>query len=428
VCLWEPGRNATEEFVLVHTPEAIDAWAAELRQRFGGRPVAICLEQTKGALIYALLKYDFMVLFPLAPARLASYRNATTSSGAKGDATDAALLCDYLCRHQEQLRQWKPDDPLTRQLGLLVEGRRKAVDLRTQMSNQLKSILKCYFPQAIDWVGRKLSSTLACDFLQRWPTLEAVQRQRPATLRKFYHAHNCRQAEVVAHRLAAIAEARPLTNDAAVIDCAVLAVRMLTVQLPGLEEAIATYDATIAELMGRHPDAHIFHSLPGAGPAMAPRLLAAFGTDRNRFDSSETMQKYSGIAPVTKASGKYKTVQRRWACPKFLRQSFHEFADHSTKQSAWARAYYLLQRERGTRHHAAIRALAFKWIRVIFRCWQDRRPYDESVYLQSLQARNSPLLAYLQKEIPSELTTCSPAVDALSVDVHKMLQETSPTP
>ena len=107
------------------------------------------------------------------------------------------------------------------------------------------------------------------------------------------------------------------------------------------------------------------------------------------------MQNLSGIAPVTKRSGKQCVVQRRWACPKFLRQTFHEFAQHSIGQATWARAYYQLQRARGKGHHAAVRALAYKWIRVLFACWKTRTPYDESRYLEQLRRQQSPLLAYL---------------------------------
>jgi hypothetical protein len=108
---------------------------------------------------------------------------------------------------------------------------------------------------------------------------------------------------------------------------------------------------------------------------LAPRLLAAFGSQRDRYGSAEEVQKHSGIAPVMERSGKKKWVHFRWACPKFLRQSFHEWAGHSISQSAWARAYYQQQRGRGKDHHAAVRALAFKWIRILYRCWQDRVAY-----------------------------------------------------
>jgi hypothetical protein len=103
------------------------------------------------------------------------------------------------------------------------------------------------------------------------------------------------------------------------------------------------------------------------------------------------MQCYSGIAPVRVASGKTQTIHFRRACPKFLRQTFHEYALHSLQKSEWARAYYQLQRDRHKSHHAAVRALAYKWIRIIFRCWKDGKPYDEATYLQSQRRRSATL-------------------------------------
>jgi len=130
----------------------------------------------------------------------------------------------------------------------------------------------------------------------------------------------------------------------------------------------------------------------GAGSVYAPRLLTALGTDRSRWDSAADLQCHSGIAPVTEKSGKSCWVHRRLACSNFVRQTFHEFAAQSIRYSTWARAYYDQMRGRGLRHPAAIRALAFKWIRIIYRCWKDQKPYDEEVYLQSLRAKQSPLI------------------------------------
>jgi hypothetical protein len=123
--------------------------------------------------------------------------------------------------------------------------------------------------------------------------------------------------------------------------------------------------------------------------------LVAFGSDRQRFAGPGDVQTYSGIAPVTRRSGRSAGVYRRTACPRFLRQTFHEFAGHSIPRSAWAGAYYRLQRARGHGHHAAVRSLAFKWIRVIYRCWKERTPYDEATYLAALKRKGAPLLAYL---------------------------------
>jgi transposase len=395
VCLLDVATQEPQHFVLTHTPEAIDDWAAELRQRFGGRPVGICLEQSRGALVYALMKYEHLVLFPLNPSRLKNFRSAVTNSGAKDDPTDAQFLLEYLVHHRQHLTPWKPDDPLTRQIGLLVEQRRQAVELRKRLANRMRSSLKQYFPQALSWTGDALHSRLSCDFFIQWPTLTAVQKASPQTLRKFFYGHRYRNEAGLKERLQQIREARPLTTDVALQAGQALTVTLLARQLRELNHALAEFDRELARLMAQHPDAAIFTSFPGAGEALAPRLLAAFGSDRRRLDSPAARQNLSGIAPVTKRSGRSTVVQRRYACSRFLRQTFHEFAGHSLPQSPWAMAFYQLHRAQGQRHHTAVRALAFKWIRILFRCWQDRVPYDESRYLDALQRRGAPLLKYL---------------------------------
>jgi transposase len=389
-----------EQRELAHTPEAIDAWACELRQRFGGRPVAVCFEQTHGAIAYALLKYDFLVLFPLPPARLTKYREAFTGSGAKDDPTDAALLLDYLRQHRNRLRAWRPDSPQTRELRLLAEYRRDAVDQRTRLTNQLTAVLKLYFPQALVLVGEEVSTPLASDFLSRWTTLESAQKATPDALRKFYWAHFCRSAQRIQERLDLLESAQPITNDRAIIQSSILRVRCLVSQIRALAKAIGDFELRICQLMQQHPDAALFQEVPGAGDALAPRLLAAFGSDRERFNSAQELQTLSGAAPVTKRSGKRCTVHRRWACPKFLLQTFHEFAGCSVPRSVWAAAFYDQQRAAGKGHHAAIRSLAFKWIRVLFRCWKTRTPYSEARYLDCLRKRNAPLLKFL-KPLPT---------------------------
>jgi transposase len=323
---------------------------------------------------------------------LAKYRAALHPSGAKDDPSDAQLLMQFLREHHQHLRRWQPDDEQTRRIGLLAETRRRLVDERTRLGNWLESQLKQHFPLALELVTSHVHAEWFLKLLAKWPTLKALKRAAPNALARLLPGRKDRVQE----RLRQIRQAQPLITDAALLDAGGLLVKSLVPQLQGLNEAIAEYDRQLAAAMQHHPDAPLFQSLPGAGPVMAPRLLAAFGSDRGRLASAAELQRYSGIAPVTKRSGKAKSVHRRWACPKFLRQTFHEFADHSRKYCRWAMAYYRLQREhRHKGHHASLRALAFKWIRVLFRCWQHRLPYNEIRYLAQLQQKNSPLLAYL---------------------------------
>jgi Transposase IS116/IS110/IS902 family len=125
--------------------------------------------------------------------------------------------------------------------------------------------------------------------------------------------------------------------------------------------------------------------------------MVALGTQRDRYASAGNLQSFSGIAPVKEASGHTQWVHFRWACPKFLRQTFHEWAACSIAQCEWAKAYYEQQKARGKPHHVAVRALAFKWMRILYRCWKDRQPYREEIYLASLAKRRTAMVAALAK-------------------------------
>ena len=383
--------NGTLEHVeLEQKPDVLHAWVTQLQERFAGGPVAIAIEQRKGAVVNALMLYDFLVLYPINPKALARYREAFRTSRAKDDPADSQLLLDLVVRHRDHLRAWVPDTMEARKLQLLCEQRRKLVNQRVALTNRLTSLLKQYFPQALEWVG-DLASLQGCDFLGLWPNLAALQAARPSSIRKFYQAHNCRKGSVIEARLAAIKTARSLTTDPAIVEPLSLAVQTYATQVHALIRAIEAFDDRIAQVFAQHADHDLFASFPGAGDVCAPRLAAAFGTDRARWASASELQSYSGIGPVTERSGKTIWVHHRLACPKFVKQTFHEFADQSIRFSTWARAYYDQQRARGNEHHAALRALAYKWIRILFRCWKDRKPYNENLYVQALRRRGSPL-------------------------------------
>jgi transposase len=283
----------------------------------------------------------------------------------------------------------------TRTLDRLVRFRRATVDRRTQLTLQLQAALKEYFPQALRWAGDDLATPLAGEFLSRWPTLPALQRARPATIRQFYTSHNGRRMARITERLAEIATATPLTRDPAILESSARYVQGLARQLLALGPSLTALDDAIAQRVAAHPDAALFTAVPGAGAALAPRLLVAFGTDRTRFPTAADLQKSAGIAPVTVRSGTQCRVHWRWATSTFLRQTFQEFAHHSIQQCQWARAFYQQQRHRGKTHHAAVRSLAFKWIRILWRCWQDHVPYDDARYERALTAHGSPLATQL---------------------------------
>jgi transposase len=391
VCLQATGTERREFLILEHRPEAIDAWVHTLRTRFNGQPVAVCLELNKGPIVSALRQYDFLVLFPVNPLTVAKYREAFTPSRAKDDPTDAELQVELLLKHRDKRTPLAPQSAMMRTLAQLVEHRRRLVGDKVRLTHRLTSALKNYFPHVLQWFP-DTDTVLFCDFLSRWPTLKAAQLARRTTLEAFFRAHHVRAAEVIASRIQAIKSALALTTDDGVITPNALLVQALIAQLRVTLQAIADCDTAIAQRAQEHPDFPLFDALPGAGAVFAPRLLVAFGEQRERFTSAEDLQKYAGIAPVTERSGKKSWVHWRLQCPTFLRQTFVEWAAASTRHSFWAQVYYQQQREKGKAHQAAVRALAFKWIRILSRCWQDRTPYDESVYLQALKRRSAPFL------------------------------------
>jgi transposase len=393
VCLSLPGSDAREQSVIEHRPAAIESWARGLRERFNGAPVAVCIELAQGPIVSALLEHDFFVLFPVNPTTLARYRRAFTTSRAKDDPSDAEVAVDILTRHRDKLTRLQQEAPAMRMLRRLVEGRRDLVQDRVRLTNRITHLLKEYFPQVLQWFRDK-ETTVFADFVERWPTLMAAQRARRETLVAFFHAHNVRKTPIIEKRVEAIRSERPLTSDKAVIEPSSLMVTALLPQLRALCAAIARLDTEIAHICESLPDHKLFASLPGAGPVFSARLLAAFGERRERFPNAAALQMLTGIAPVTERSGNKHWVHWRWACPKFLRQSFVEWTAETVTRSFWARAFYDSHRAKGASHNATIRALAFKWIRILFRCWVDRTPYDESRYLLALQKRHSPILKF----------------------------------
>jgi hypothetical protein len=157
--------------------------------------------------------------------------------------------------------------------------------------------------------------------LERWPTLQAAQRARKDTLEAFFRTSNVRRTATIKRRIDAIREESPLHSDDAVTVPARMLVDALLPQLRALSASIVRFDEEIARLAPQLPDYELFAALPGAGPTLAPRLLAAFGERRERFPDATALQKFAGIAPVIERSGNKSWVHWRYSCSKFLRQT-----------------------------------------------------------------------------------------------------------
>jgi transposase len=378
-----------QESTLPQSAESLHQWLGSLAKRFGARPVALAIEASRGPVIHALLQYPWLVIYPINPLTSARYRKAFTPSGASDDLPDARVLLELVRDHAAKLRPLQAQDPQTVELSGLVETRRHLVDQRTQVLNQLTSLLRSYYPQALQLLG-DLDTDLAVDFLSRWPELIALKAAKPGVIKRFFYAHNLRRPELLQERLRLIGQARALTTEESRVHVAVLHLRCLLDQLRALRKHVALLESEIKNLFVQHSEAYLFRDLPGAGPTLAPRLCVAFGTIRTLYPDPASLQKLAGVAPVREKSGQQLWTHWRWLAPVFLRQTLVEWAGQTVVHSAWARVYYQRMKAKGKGHGAILRALAFKWIRVLWKCWQTRIPYDEARYLKQLLHRKSP--------------------------------------
>lgn len=397
VCVRMPDGK-TRSWQISAETEQVEELIQQLQRLTEGRPLAVCLEKSRVQIVYHLMFRDNVRLYLIDPKQLARYRETFSSGQAKDDVRDAALLLRLLRERGDELRRYEPDDALTRRLNQFCHTRRSLVDDRTGLLQQLQSVLKTSNPLALDLVGGKAESALLREILRRWPDPRQLRRVQPETLRKLFRRQGVKHDPRVEELLQTVRSKPLVTSDGALLEPLAIRAAALAAQLDVVEKAIAKLEAEIDRGMRQHPDAPLFQALPGAGPALAPRLLAAFGSQRDRFQNAEEVATSSGIAPVTRQSGKSRYVARRYACPKYLRQTFHEFAGCARQWCPWSKAFYLLQRAKGMGHHAALRKLAYKWIRILYSVWKDRIAYDPDRYLQALRSKNHPLLDYLQPQ------------------------------
>lgn len=384
--------------VIEHSTEAVEALLADLLSRAQGRPIAIMLEQSKGALINALVLRENVYLFPINPKQLVAYRQSFQNTKAKNDKQDATLLARLLFERHKSLRPWKPDDEQTRLLNNLCQTRRDLVEQRTSLAQRLLNLLKCFFPALLLLADCKLyQCPLLLKLLTKWPDPRDFKRQHPATLKAIFETYGYKKPEQRDPLIKSIKDAPLYTKDLAILECSAISARAIAQQLSVLEETIEVLDEKIRQVMATHQDAPLFTSLRGAGAALAPRLVTAFGTDRAKFEHADEVARFAGVAPVTKQSGNTCMVFRRHACNKYLLQTFHEFASAAAKWCPWSKAFYDMWKAKGMKRHAILRKLAYKWIRVLFRCWKTSTPYNPERYETILKLKSPEIIQYFPK-------------------------------
>ncbi len=354
------------------------AGLARMVDRFrtaGVRRVAI--ERPDGPVVEALLDADLDVVV-VHPRQLKNLRGRYGSAGNKDDALDAFVLADVLRTDTRRLVPLQRDTDPTRALRALTRARKDLVEARVALTNQLLANLQLVLPGAVKLFNR-LDSAIAIAFLRRFTTQTRVdwlsERRMAAWLKANSYCGRKTAGQLCAHLTSAPRGIGGLEADArATITLALLdAIEQLNAQITGLE-------GQIREALERHPDAHIFTSLPRGGMVRAATLLAEIGDARGRFPTDDSLAALAGCAPSTRRSGKLHAVTFRYACDKKLRDAIINFADGSRNASPWAADIYRRARARGCRHPHAVRILARAWIRVIWRMWQSHTAYDPTLH------------------------------------------------
>ena len=358
------------------------AGLAELLRRLArfGPPASlpVAIERPSGLVVDTLMEAGHPVV-PIHPNALKASRPRYSAAGSKSDPGDAFILGDLLRTDGHRFRPLQPLSDDTRALRALVRGRDDLVAQRVALTNQLRALLDRFWPGAAA-IFADVDSPIALAFLSRYPTPHSAERLGEKRLARFLTQHAYCGRRPVPNLLARLRTA-PLSQTGDLeAEASGEVVRALVAVLLPLMAQIQQLSAAIAAALPQHPDGPLLQSLPRSGRVNAAQILAELGDDRSRFATDEHLAAEGGVAPVTRESGKHRGVAFRWACNKRLRQALTTFADNSRHGSPWAAAIDVAARRRGCRHPHAIRILARAWIRALWRCWQDRRPYDVTLH------------------------------------------------
>jgi transposase len=369
---WQPQAGSVHRFEVPNTGKS---FAGLIRRLVKLGIEAVAIERPDGPLVEAMLDAEPEV-FVIAPRMLKALRQRYSATGAKSDPGDAYVLADVLRTDRRRLHPMRTDSAETKALRALTRTRKDLVEARVGLVNQLRAQLELCFPGAIGLFAN-LDSAVSIAFLRRYRSAVAAEKLTAPRLGAFLRRIGYCGRTPVAELLRRVKEAPAAGLGEAELSARAICVGGLLDAIEVANAKARELEAEIVERLEFHADAQIFTSLPRAGHGVrAASLLAEIGDVRQRFPDEESLAALAGAAPVTKASGKIRSVGFRWACDKKLRNSLIEFADDSRRASPWAAKIYDDAIARGKRHPHAVRILARAWVRVIWRMWQDGEPYD----------------------------------------------------
>lgn len=346
----------------------------------------VAMETASGLLAGYLLEQGY-TLYPINPKAVDRYRDRFRASGAKSDPLDAMVLAHILRTDRWVHRPLVPSSELAQELLVMTRDHYHLVQQRTRLLNQLTDCLKLYYPAAISFFSA-VEQPLSIAFLKAYPTPQAAQQLSQEQLESFCFERCFRSRKAIKTLYEKINSPSP-TAAPLVVRAKSRYLLSLLDQLEVLQEAISSYQDHISSLLDQHPDRDIFLSLPRTGMITAARMLAEFGDNRKNFPTSASLQAEAGTAPVTRRSGRRLAVVFRRACRKRLRDVLQQFARQSIVNDGWAKAYYLSQRSRGHSLSRAIRALANRWLAIIWCLWHQGSTYDESYHQANIDLRRS---------------------------------------
>jgi transposase len=357
--------------------EGWDSFGKKLSQVAEIASAGVAIETSCGPEVERLLEMGLAV-YPMNPKAASRYRDRKSVSGAKSDLADAFSFADGLRTDGHGWRRLIPLDPLTQELRILCRDEVALIEQRTALVNQLRATLREYYPAALE-AFEQWTQAPAWRLVIAFPTPRELAKAGKGKWNRFLHANKIYRPETAAKRLEIFAHADTFASPNSAVTAAksMLAVSLCE-QLVTLERQLDKYRQRIQELFDDHPDHDLFGSLPGAGPKLAPRLMSELGCDRSVFGSAESLQCFAGTAPVTKQSGRTRIVQFRRACSMSLRAAVHQWCDCSRLKCAWAQAYYQKKREQRMNHAQALRCLGQRWLKILFKMWREKKPYDEA--------------------------------------------------
>lgn len=388
ICVEDPDGRVVDRFTIAHSAEGFERLVGRLARHGDPGSMPVAIERPDGRLVDRLLEAGHPVV-PVKTTAIKAWREAEVGSGAKSDPGDARVITEYLRLRGHDLRELHPFSEETRALRAVVRTRDDLVHARVTAANQLSAILAAFWPGAGELFA-DVWAEISLAFLERYPTPAAAAHLGEARMAGFLRKHGYSGRRLPAELLGRLRQAPPGLTDGPESEARRDGVIAMVRVIGALNRSIRDLDRSVVAHLGEHPDAEVFRSLPRAGQVNAAQMLAEWGDCREAYDGPEAVAALSGMAPVTRRSGKHTAVGFRWACNKGFRNAMVTFADNSRHASPWAAAVYQAAIDRGADHPHAVRVLGRAWIRVIHRCWVDRVAYDPAKHRGAHRLTDAP--------------------------------------